>query len=272
MELENQYYLTDRQHEAKERMENMLNSWKRWFFTSKEEFDNYMKSLIKRLNKKIKTSNAVKEWKISYEEINKKHKEKIKKFYEEDNKLYNYAVKYIKKWYPSENKLREKLKQKSDNEDFINEVIKKLNEKNIQYKDNILIDMYINNYISMWKNYEKIKTLLIRKQFNIDLVRKHIDIKKEETDWSLLDPFSTERKVLSLLKKWKSEFYIINKLCDTYYDKELVSEILKDINFDNTEIMLKELSKLKDKNLDKQKIITRMYSKGYSYNDIKEYL
>jgi SOS response regulatory protein OraA/RecX len=78
-----------------------------------------------------------------------------------------------------------------------------------------------------------------------------------------------KRKIETLLKKWKSEYYIISKLSDTKFDTELIKEILEELNFDNNDIIEKELIKLKNKWLEKQKIIQKMYSKWYSYDDIK---
>jgi len=264
--------LTDKQEEAKERMEKSLQMSHRNWFSSYNEFNEYMNLLIKKIKKRINLANAVKSGKITYEEVNKKAKEKKEKYYNNPDNLWKYAVKYINKYYPSYNKLIKKLKEKSNNEELSKELADWLLKIGVQKPDNELIKLYLNQYLIMGKNFSKIKTLLIKKEFKIEDVKLIIDTFKENLESSLLDPFTLKRKILTLLKKWKSEYYIMNKFAETEYDRELVNEILEELNFDNTEIMLKEIDKLKSRWYDKQKIINKMFYKGYKYDDFKEYL
>lgn len=261
--------LSDRQLEAKEKLEKSLQKTHRNWFSSYDEFSEYMQILIKQINRKIKLNNAVKEWKISYAEINQKHKEKVIKYYNNFDKLKNYGIKYSQKYFPSYKKLLNKLIEKSKNEELSLSVLEYLMTHNIQLTDKILIDNYFNNYLLIWKNYNKIKELLTKKWFEKSDIDNKINKSKDDTQWSLLDPFILTKKIERLLKSWKSEFYIKNKLADTKYDLELINEILLELNFDNKDVMIKEINKLKNKNLDKQKIIQRMFSKWYNYDDFK---
>jgi len=265
-------YLTDRQQEAKERMEDSLKMTHRFWFNNYWEFNEYMEFLIRKIKKKISFDKAIQSWKINYKDINEKKQKDILSFYNKPDKLANYAINYIQKYFPSSKKLLNKLIEKSKNEELSKEILNKMYENWIQQKDEVLCLNYLNHNMAMWKNYSKIKTLLQRKLFDTKLIDSLIEKKKEEVNYSLLDPFSLERKILTLLNKWKSEFYIKNKFVNTEYDRILIDEILEKINFDNTDIIVKEISKLKNKSYDNKKIIQKMYSKWYNYNEIKEFL
>lgn len=264
--------LTDKQHEAKEKLESWLNKTHRWFFQSYNEFNEYMESLIKQIKKRINISNAVKSWKTSYAEINKKRKEKIIKYYNEPSKLKNYWINYIQKYYPSRKKLLSKLIEKSKNEDLSSKVLTWLLDIWVQLDDELLAKNYLNQYISLWKNFNKIKLLLIKKEFDSNLVNNIIDTYKEELNWSLLDSFTLTTKIENLLQKWKSEYYIKQKLWDTQHDIDLINEILLELNFDNTEIIEREINKLKERWYEKQKIIQKMTYKWYKYSDYQSFL
>lgn len=264
--------LTDAQQNAKEKMENGLKRTPRWNFQTYEDFNKYMEFLIKAIKRNIKTNEAVKEWKISYAEINERKRKKIEKYYNSFDNLRKYASKYIDKYYPSEKKLLNKLLEKSKNQDVAEAVVEYSLEKEIQMPDEKLAQNYFDNYVAMWKNYSKIKNLLVRKLFPTKLIDNIIDESKENTFGSLLDPFTLTRKIETLLKQWKSEFYIKSKLADTEYDRELIDEILNELNFDNSDVMQKEIDKMIKKKLTKQKIVQRMFWKWFRYDDFKYYL
>lgn len=261
--------LSDKQLQAQENLEKSLKKTHRSWFQSYDDFSDYMKHLIKQMNKRVNLSNAVKEWKTTYQEVNQKHREKVKAYYNNFDKLKNYWIKYSQKYFPSFNKLYSKLKEKSWNEELSISVCNYLLENNIQLSDKILIENYFNNYVLLWKNYNKIKILLLKKEFLKEDIDYKIMISKDNTNGSLLDPFVLTRRIERLLKSWKSEFYIKSKLADTKHDLELINEILLELNFDNSDIMIKEIEKLKSKNLDKQKIIQKMFAKWYNYDDFK---
>lgn len=266
------YNLTQKQEEAKNKLEDILWRVNRFWFKTQDEFDSYMKILIKQVWKKINLSKKVQNWETSWKEINDKKNEKILKYYNTEKWLRNYALKYIERYNPSFNKLFKKLIEKSKNEELTYSIITKLQEQWIQKADSVLCDAYIKQYMNMWKNFNKIKEWLFRKEFEKDLIDGLINEYKNNLEYSLLEPFALERKILWLLKKWKSEYFIKQKLSENEFDSELIESILKELNFDNTDIMKKELLKLQNKWLEKQKIVQRMFSKWYSFNDFKEFI
>lgn len=278
------YYLSDKQLEAKEKLEDSLRKTHRNWFKDKDEFDLYMKSLIKQIKRKVNLNNAVKEWKISYKEINEKRKEKITKYYNEESKLRAYALRYYQRYFPSNSKLLEKLIEKSNNEELSNNVLFFLLENNLILHDSILIKNYTNSLVSQWRNFNKIKTFLFNKKFKKEDIEYIIEELKEQ--WkSLLDYEVTYRKIKRLYQAWKSEYEIQQKIVETNEDRELFNEILEEIkneDFDEDQWLniqevrdykLKQLiDKLKNKWNDKQKIIQKMLQKWYKYDIIKEFI
>ena len=264
--------LTDRQQEAKENMENSLRFTPRWNFQSYDDFNDYMAFLIKRIKKKNNLAKAVSSWKISYAEINEKARANKLKYYNRFDNLKKYWSNYSWRYFPSYNKLVLKLKEKSKNEELSYKVADYLLENKIIESDKELATKYFQWYLYQWKNYNKIRILLTKKLFDKNLIDELIDTSKESVEGSLLDPFTLTIKIENLLKQWKSEYYILNKFWDTNYDRDLIYEIFEELNFDNTEIMMKELKKFKNQWLEKQKIIARMFSRWFNYDDFKYYL
>ena len=264
--------LSDAQQNAKEKLENSLGRIPRWNFQKYEEFNEYMKFLIKKIKRSINIKKTIDSGKISYTEMNEKRKLKTLEYYNIEKNLKSYAIKYYEKYMPSNKKLLNKLIEKSKNEELANKILDWLLETNYIMTDNQIALQYFNYYIAMWNNYNKINNSLRKKLFPKDIIDELINNSKELTNHSLLDPFSLRKKIEWLLNKWKSEYFIKQKLADTNYDRELIKSILVDLNFDNSEIIQKELKKFQDKWFDKNKIVQKMNYKWYRYWDYSQFL
>lgn len=262
------YNISINQENAIWKMENFcgIKSHKT-IFESKAEFDEYFELLQKKWNKKKKLLDNVSSWKISFEEINRKKRKKILDYYNTEKWLEVYATKYVDKYTPTYNKLLNKLVEKSKNDELAKTIadkyVKTINEES-------LIKSYINHYIIMWKNIRYIKTKLYQKLFNKDLIEKEINLLKEED--TFLDEFTLSRKVKNLMNKWKPISYVKNKLIDRPEDQEIVNKIINEIyiNWD-FDVLEKEIIKLKEKNIEKDKIIQKLLSKWFMYWDIKDF-
>lgn len=147
-------------------------------------------------------------------------------------KIIDYAIWYYLKYYPSPKKMRFKLKEKFGPD----------SEK--------------------WKKYwwifeEEIEFIIKEKLKNI--------IQEEEV---------IESKIRRYKERWKSKLYIKGKLFERMEDKDL-SEKYLNIYFENweTQNIKKELNKMwfsdKLEYNEKQKILKKLLSKGFRYDEIK---
>jgi len=148
-------------------------------------------------------------------------------------KIIDYSIWYYLKYYPSPKKLAFKLKQK-----FVPE-----SEKGRKYWgiDDEVIDFIIK---------EKLKNI----------------IQEEEV---------LESKIRNYKNKWKSKLYIKQKLFERMEDRDLIEEYLENMFLDwELENIKRELEKLwYSSDLDyekKQKILQKLLSKGFNYDEIKK--
>lgn len=183
-------------------------------------------------------------------------------------RLKDYTLWYYFRYYPSIWKLKFKLRQKTQNNE---ELIEKLfNDIWHLFIDKPIIESKIQNYIFRNKNKNYIITQLISKQFKREEVIEIFHNVTEENK-SLLTSEFIYKKVVQLKNKNKSIQYIKNKLIEQPEDKILVEKIIYEI-FNETwekEQIKYEIEKLKNKNLEQQKIIQKLIQKWFQYNDIK---
>jgi len=173
-------------------------------------------------------------------------------------KIVDYAIWYYLRYFPSINKVRQKLKEKfwpesekgkkywgifEDDIDYI--ILEKM--KNILCEKQIITSK-INNYINKWKNTFYIKSKLYEKGF-IKSEYENIlvnDFNIEET--SILNYEKVYKQINVLYKKNKSKNYIRNKYEENNFDRELIEEILEDIFINWEEELLNiELEKILNK-------------------------
>jgi SOS response regulatory protein OraA/RecX len=96
---------------------------------------------------------------------------------------------------------------------------------------------------------------------------------KYTEEWkSILTENFLERKIIQLKNKNKSKQYIKNKLIEQPEDREIVDKILSEVFWElwDNEALTYEYNKLYRKNLDERKIIQRLLSKWFKYDEIKK--
>lgn len=183
----------------------------------------------------------------------------------------DYTLWYYFRYFPSVNRLKEKLNEKTQNNTEL--VDKIFNENWNLFNDLDVLDSKVQNLLFRNKNKNYIITNLLQKKFIkediINTLEKYTEIGK-----SILTENFIERKILQLKQKNKSQQYIRNKLIEQPEDKEIVEKIISEIYKEESDnkALLFEYTKLVNKNLDQQKIIQRLLSKWFRYDDIKKAL
>ncbi len=240
----------------------------RVLFNSQDEFQKYFDLLIKQKNKKVKLLDKINKKEITFDEINWKKKDKIKKYYKDIDNLKQYWLNYIYKYFPTKNKLKEKLYQKVEDLDIALKVFDELTKYIDEEK---MIEEVIKNHTFLWKNIDYIKQKLFLKKFDKDLISKHIILLQS---WpSLLNKDKVLKEILSLKQKNKSINYIKQKLIKREKDREFVENILEEINFlDEKQEIKNQIEIFRNKNLDDKKIINKLLLKWFNYRDIRECL
>jgi len=180
-------------------------------------------------------------------------------------RLKDYALWYYFRYYPSDNKLISKLKEKSDSDIALNvysDIKHLLNEREI-------IITKIRNYLFKNKNLNYIKQKLFEKMFSKELVESILDELFLEEDTSLLNEKSLYRYIYNYKEKWKSISYIRNKFIERKEDKEIVEKVIFEVFWDSWDIswLKKEYEKIKWK-YEKHKTIEKLLRKWFRYWDI----
>lgn len=191
-------------------------------------------------------------------------------------RLKDYALWYYFRYYPSNAKLLEKLKEKGSEEDS-QRVYKEM--KHLLQEEQI-ISSKIDNYIFRNKNYRYIRQKMREKLFESEKVEAYLE--KYIVSWeSILTEDFLRRKIEILLSKGKSQRYISIKLWETPEDREkldpLLSEYFKNGEEEN---ISKEYKKIVSKNPkllqswhgEKQKVIQKLIVKWFRYDEIKKIL
>lgn len=274
------YNPTEKQKIAIKNMEKVIDpDSSEEIFPDKETFQKYfeylqneIQSSIKRTKKSKNFKNAIEKGYINYEEINQKKEKKILDYYTNEKVLKEKVLEYHSKRNASLWKMEKwMLKKTKNNKTIVNEVL-----KNIKIKEDYIIENLISNWLSTWKSLDALKSKLIYvKLFNKELVEKIIDEK-------FIHLSVDEKVVKNIIKKWqrqkKSIFQIKSLLYPILKYQKRSSQLIEDYieeyySFEiENENFEKELTKLKNKKFDNQKIIKKMMSKGYSYYDIKKQL
>jgi len=180
-------------------------------------------------------------------------------------RLKNYAEWYYFRYYPSDAKFLQKLREKWETDDaqrIFNEM------KEFLVEDRTL-ETLIENYIYRNKNYRYIKQKMREKLFPAEKVEKYLEKYKDSWE-SLLREEYLIRKIEHFLQKGKSRNYIFQKLSETPEDKDLLENVFTEYFVDwDHEALRKEYEKIKSK-FEKPKIIQKLLMKGFCYDDIKK--
>jgi len=203
-------------------------------------------------------------------------------------KIIDYAIWYYLRYFPSINKVKQKLNEKFWPESEKGKKYWGIFEDDIEYiisekMRNILcekqiISSKINNYINNWKNIFYIKSKLYEKGFIKPEYEEILinDFNIEES--SILDYEKVYKQINILYKKNKSKNYIRNKFIENHFDRELIEDILSEIFINWEDELLKiELEKILRKNhyglekldfKEKQKITQKLVWKWFNIWDI----
>lgn len=188
--------------------------------------------------------------------------------------IQNYATKYYLRYYPSKNRLIEKVKEKFHPSDSVLQTL--LDDMREIIVEEEVIKAKIGHYIERWKNISYIKLKLIQKNFDKELVFKYIW--NIEENGTILDYDKTIQKVSDYLTKGKSKNYVRNKLIERPDDKEVVESAIVEVYPNNQSIIIGQLyNKLQPKfNLkersSRDKFSQKMITAGFPWGDIKEFL
>lgn len=184
--------------------------------------------------------------------------------------LKNYALWYYFRYFPSSKKLLQKLEEKAQDREISQKVFENIshliNEKQV-------IGDKIRLYLMRNKNLNYIKNKLILAWFEKYLIQEILENDFLEEWKSLLSEKSLFIKIENYKNAGKSIQYVKQKLIERQEDRELIEWIIEDIFQDGEEEnILREIEKLKNKNLEKQKITQKLIAKWFNYNEIKKYV
>lgn len=183
----------------------------------------------------------------------------------------DYTLWYYFRFFPSVNRLKEKLNEKTQNNTEL--VYKIFNENWNLFNDLDVLDSKVQNLLFRNKNKNYIITNLLQKKFIKEDIIKILEKFTQEGESILTENF-IERKIIQLKSKNKSQQYIRSKLIEQPEDRELVEKVIHEIYWEESDnqALLFEYNKLVNKKLDQQKIIQRLLSKWFRYDDIKKAL
>ncbi|MCH8518157.1 hypothetical protein LAT59_00120 [Candidatus Gracilibacteria bacterium] len=183
------------------------------------------------------------------------------------SRLKNYAEWYYFRYYPSNEKLLQKLREKGSEEDVLKvyEYIFPLTQ------EEAILETKIEGYILRNKNFRYIEQKMREKLFPKEKVKVYLK-QYRDTGESLYKEEYLRKKIEYYIEKGKSKQYIFGKLGETKEDKYLLEHIFEKYFEDGEgEALKKEYEKIKGKS-DKQKIIQKLLMKGFRYDDIKKLL
>lgn len=188
-------------------------------------------------------------------------------------RLRDYALWYYFRYFPSNSRLRMRLKLKAgENIHLIEEVMESI--MHLLEEDKIL-ESKIESYTGKSKNISYISWKLLEKWFPIEKIKYFLDKKFEQTGKSILKKEFIKRKVLAFYKKWKSVTYIKNALIERRADEDIVTQTIQEVLWINSDL---ELIKREVDNIDlslfsdnksKNKFINKLIRKWFIYKDIK---
>ncbi|MDD2515642.1 MAG: RecX family transcriptional regulator [Candidatus Gracilibacteria bacterium] len=259
--------LSDKQLQAIENMENALGiSNHRTIFGGYDEFQKYFDLLSKIIEKNKNLGNAIKNGKITNEEIRKKINDKKEKYFSNYENLRNSGLVYISRFFPTKNQLKKFLSKKTNSREIVKKVF---NDLSSFIDEEFLAENFIEQLLENGKNISYIQNKLLVKGFDKDLIKSKINSLKN--GGTTLKKDLVESKILTYKNRGKSRTWIKQKLTERREDNGLINSILDNIFGDEgeNENINKEIEKLKENGFDKDKIIKKLISKGFRYENIK---
>ena len=165
----------------------------------------------------------------------------------------------------------EKLREKKASDEDIDKIISRL--INIGYLDDErFTSLFIEDSVRDLKGPYLIKFSLERKGIETSLINKYLDeIKQEVFDVYALTCASKYQKTVLNNPANKQKELIMQKLARNGYYMDTINKVVRNLTFeqDDLERLLEEYNKVFSRTGDKNKTITSLLQKGYSYSDIK---
>lgn len=187
--------------------------------------------------------------------------------YNNNETLKNYALWYYLKYYPSIWKLIKKLKEKTQNNELIAEVLEIIKEN---LNEEYLLETKIQELLDKGKTSQFIINKLSEKLFQKNDIEKILTNKNECEN--IKSYKYIEEKIISK-SKTKSIKSIKYNLIKSWFNSETIEKLITENNIvDSQEKIFKDINKLKEKWLDKKQVISKMMQKWYRYWDFKELL
>ena len=263
--------LTNKQIEAIFKMEEFAGvSSHRESFENKEDFQAYWDLLDKKCRKKKNFFKAVKDGKVSLDEIRKKREKNITEYYRDPAHLFAYAEKYYQKYLPSSCKLKKQLETKCDDvaiaTKVFEEILPRLNDAKIAIS-------LANKEARKGKGAFEVRSALSKKLFPKNIIEQALKIFVKENQIEV-DDSALAAQVKKMRAKGKSTREILQKYKNSIYTKEQVQKVVEQASEDKPEdeILKNEIDKLIRKKVETKKIIQRLLGKGFLYQEIKKYL
>lgn len=181
--------------------------------------------------------------------------------------LKNYALWYYLRYYPSVWKLVKKLEQKTQNKKDIEKLLAELKD---DFREEYILEYKIDELIKKWKSQRFIIQKLSLSFFKKEDIEKILDEKYSDNI-----NFSTSylKQKIEISLNHKSLTHIKYNLLKSWFDKEIIEQIIDENNlWDTEDKILNEIQKLKQSQFSKEKIIQKMFSKWYKYIDFKDFL
>lgn len=189
-----------------------------------------------------------------------------------ENKIYDAyysALSYIEVKMRSKKEIVNYLRKKEYDDEIINDTVNKLINQNL-LNNKSYITSYVNDKINLSNDGPyKIKKYLIDNDFDESDIDLYLDSIDNEVWINKIKKLIEKKK--SLMKS-KSYYMFINKIKnDLYnlgYDSSLVDQELSNISYESDSINKDYNSALRKYKNDKNKIISYMLRKGYSYDEV----
>lgn len=184
-------------------------------------------------------------------------------------RLKNYALWYYFKYFPSVKKLNQKMTEKSLDADLTKKVFESI--AHLCEEQRVMEDK-IRLYLLRNKNARYIKTQLVAKGFEKEMIENFLQKEFFDEQKSLLNPHSVFVKIQNYKNAWKSKANIRQKMIEFRADVDIIEKAILEVFWeDESENIAREYSKL-EKKYDKQKIIQKLIQKWFNYSEIKNYV
>lgn len=182
------------------------------------------------------------------------------------------SMHYISYKMRTEKELRTYMKDSELTLEQVDSIIQKLYEYHF-LDDDKYTSCFIENAIRQGKGHKYIRYNLLEKGISNYLIDKYLSESDEEYEYNVIfEKMQKEATKLTKYPKKMQELKIREKMQRLGFSSSIIKKVISNIHLeeDITESIKKDYLKIISKTDDKNKIITRLLSKGYEYQDIKK--